>query len=118
MADHALFIGWDLPVRGREAKSLAVFGESMQYWSGLQQKGEIESFEVALLDPHGGDLNGFALLRGSREQLDKVRASDDFQRSVARAQLIVENVGVIHAVIGAALGQQMTMYQAQINELT
>ena len=117
MADNALFIGWGLPVRGREAKAVAVFGESVQYWSGLAQQGQIESFEVALLDPHGGDLNGFALLRGSRAQLDQLRGSADFQRLVTRAQLIVENVGVIGAVLGQALADQMALYQAQLGEL-
>lgn len=117
MADNALFIGWGVPVRGREAKAVAVFGESVQYWSGLAQQGQIESFEVAWLDSHGGDLGGFALLRGTRAQLDQLRASADFQRLVTRAQLIVDNVGVIGAVLGQALADQMAMFQAQLGEL-
>jgi len=32
MADAGLFVGWGIPVRGREAKSLEVFNESVQYW--------------------------------------------------------------------------------------
>jgi hypothetical protein len=117
MADNALFIGWGLPVQGREQKALGVFGESVQYWSGLQQSGQIESFEVALLDPHGGDLNGFALLRGTREQLDQLRASADLQRLVTRAQLTVGNMGVVGAVLGGALSEQMNLYQTQVGEI-
>lgn len=117
MADSALFIGWGLPVRGREAKAIAVFNESVQYWSNLQQQGKIESLEVALLEPHGGDLGGFALLRASPEQLASLKASEDFQRSLARAGLIVENLGVVQANLGQALIAQMAMYQQQIGEL-
>ncbi len=117
MADAALFIGWGFPVRGREAKAVAVFNESVQYWSGLQQSGQIESFELALLDPHGGDLTGFALLRGSREKLAQLQGTAEFRRSVTRAQLIVENLGVVGAVLGQALAEQMGLFQAQVGEL-
>ncbi len=118
MADAAIFVGWGLPFRGREAKATAFFNESVQYWSGLQQKGEIESFEVALLDPHGGDLAGFALLRGSRDRLAGLQNAPDFRRMVTRALLLVENVGVVGAVIGQGLAEQMSTYQSQINDLT
>jgi hypothetical protein len=118
MADAGIFIGWGPPVRGREAKSLEVFNESVQYWGQLQQDGKIESFEVALLSPHGGDLGGFALLRGTQEGLDEVRNSDEFARTLARAGLIIEGLGVVGAVLGEQLGTQMGIYQEQIAELT
>jgi hypothetical protein len=31
---------------------------------GLQLQGTIKSFDTVFLDPHGGDLNGFFLIRG------------------------------------------------------
>ena len=117
MADTALFIGWGIPVRGREKAAVQVFGESVQYWTQLQQQGQIESFEVALLEPHGGDLSGFAMLRGTPEQLATVHGSQEFQQSVARAGLIVENLGVVHANLGQALAAQMAMYQEEIAKL-
>jgi hypothetical protein len=118
MAEMGLFIGWSTPVRGREAKSLEVFNESIQYWGSLQQDGKIESFEVVLLGPHGGDLGGFALLRGSRAQLDEVQGTDDFDRITTRAGLVVEGLGVVPAVLGEGLGEQIGLYQAQVSELT
>jgi hypothetical protein len=117
MADTALFIGWGNPVRGREKAAVTVFNESVQYWTQLQQNGQIESLEIALLEPHGGDLGGFALLRGTADQLAAVRASQEFQRAVTRASLIVENLGVVHANLGQALAGQMAMYQEEIGKL-
>lgn len=58
MAEAGLFVGWGAPVRGRETKGLEIFNESVAYWGRLQQEGRIESFEVVLLYPHGGDLAG------------------------------------------------------------
>ena len=85
MAEAALLIGWGPPVRGREAKGLDVFNESIEYWGRLQQDGRIESFEVVLLYPHGGDLGGFAPLRGSHDQLNEVGGDEEFLRLTTRA---------------------------------
>ena len=118
MAEMGLFIGWGAPVRGREAKGLEVFNESVAYWGRLQQEGRIESFEVAILYPHGGDLNGFSLLRASQAQIDELMGDEEFQRITTRANLSVEGLGVVRAAIGESLGQQVALYQAQVAELT
>ena len=118
MAEAGLFLGWGPPVHGRERKSLDVFNESIQWYGQLQQAGSIESFEVVLLEPHGGDLGGFVLLRGSQEQIAALRASEDFERLTTRASLIVDNVGVVGAYINEGLARGMGIYQAQLDELT
>jgi len=117
MADAGLFIGWGEVVRGREDKAIQVFNESVLYYGGLQQEGRIESFEVCLLEPHGGDLQGFMLLRGSQEQMDAVHNDEEFQRQLTRANLIVEGLGIVPASFGEELGRQMGVYQAQVAEL-
>jgi hypothetical protein len=117
MADAALFIGWGQVVRGREKRAVQVFNESVEYWGGLQSDGKIEDFEVALLGPHGGDLQGFALLRGSEEQVGALRADEEFQRRVLRADQIIESQGVINALIGEGLARGMAQYQGEIEEL-
>jgi hypothetical protein len=117
MADSGLFIGWGEVVRGREERALEVFNEAVEFYGGLQRDGRIESFDVCLLEPHGGDLAGFMMLRGSDEQLDAIRHDDDFQRQMARANLIVEKLGVVPAVFGEELGRQMGVYQAQVAEM-
>lgn len=67
-----------------------------------------------LLEPHGGELQGFFLIRGSREQLDRARASDEFRRVTARAGLVVDALGVVDAHIGQGLADQMDLYGAQV----
>jgi hypothetical protein len=118
MSDNALFIGWGTPVRGREDKALEVFGESLAYWQGLQEAGSIESVQTFLLEPHGGDLAGFALLNGDAAALAEVRASDEFQRLVARAGVIVENLGVVTAMTNAGLQTQMGIYGEEVAKLS
>lgn len=117
MADAALFIGWGSVVRGREERALEVFNESLTYYSELQSQHVIDSFEVAILEPHGGDLDGFIFLRGEPSKLEKLRRDDEFQRRTARAQLIVDKVGVVGATIGAGLTSLMSMYRKEVESL-
>jgi hypothetical protein len=117
MADAALFIGWGQVVRGREKRAVQVFNESVQYWGTLQGDGKIEDFEVVLLSPHGGDLQGFALLRGSADQMGALRADEEFQRRTQRADLIVESQGVVDALIGEGIARGMAQYQGEVDDL-
>jgi hypothetical protein len=116
MAGEALFIGWGAVVRGREKQALQVFQESMEYYGKLQQDGRIESFDVVVLAPHGGDLNGFIVLRGDRTALAEVRFSDEFERLLARASAIIDTPGVVPAYTGEALAKQMGLYQEVADE--
>ena len=116
MADVALFIGWGQVVRGREKRAVQVFNESVEYWGGLQGDGKIEDFEIVLLAPRG-DLAGFALLRGSQDQINALRADEEFDRRVARADLIIDSQGVIDALIGDGIARGMSQYQSEVDDL-
>jgi hypothetical protein len=118
MADSGLFIGFGAPVRGRERQAIKVFNEVFEYYSRLQQEGEIDSFEPVLLEPHGGELGGFFLLRGDQDKLARVRSSEEFERYTVRGQLIVENIGIVGAVLGERLMSQMSLFAGQVEELT
>jgi hypothetical protein len=118
MADSGLFIGFGLPVRGRERLATKVFGETVEYCSRLQQQGEIESFEPVLLEAHGGELGGFFLLRGDQDRLARVRGSEEFARLTLRAQLIADDVGVVSAVLGERLAAEMATFSQQVEDLT
>jgi hypothetical protein len=117
MADDALFIGWGEVVRGRESKAVEVFNESIEYYGRLQQDGKIESFEPWFLAPHGGDLAGFVLLRGEREQLDEIQRSPEFERIQTRASMIVDRTGAVPAYTGEALGRLMSQFQEATGNL-
>ena len=118
MADAGLFIGFGAPVRGREQQAIKVFNEGFEYYSRLQREGEIESFEPVLLEPHGGELGGYFLLRGDKDKLGRIRGSEEFERLTARAELIVENLGIVAAFLGERLMSQMSVFSQQVEELT
>lgn len=117
MANAALFIGYGPVVPGRAKQALQVFGEATQYYGRLQQQGQIESFESVFLEPHGGDLDGFILLRGDRDKLNGVRYTEEFLRLTNRATLVVQNVGIVSAFIGEEQNRLFQDFQTQAAEL-
>lgn len=114
MADAGLFIGFGAPVRGRESQAVGLFNETIGYYARLQGEGEIESFEPVFLEPHGGDLGGFILIRGESEKLAALRVSEEFTQFTIRAALYVENVGVVGADLAGRIQRQMEYYTEQI----
>ena len=118
MATGALMIGWGPAVRGREHKALQVFNEAIQYYARLQQQGTIESFEPVFLQYHGGDLQGFVLLRGDREKLNALQSNEEFMRLSNRASLVVDNLGIINAYIGEELQRLFAEFGPLASELS
>ena len=115
MSSNVVFVGWNRSIPGREGTSAAHFQEFAQYVGGLQQTGAIQSFEAVLLDPHGGDLNGFFLIRGESAKLDAVIASDAWGMHITRAELHLEGVGAIRGATGELVMERMALWSNLIS---
>jgi hypothetical protein len=117
MANGAFFIGWGRVVPGRERQALQTFHDTTAYWGRLEQQGEIDGFDVALLGLHGGDLHGFMLVRGEHEKLARFVGSEEFGGLMARANYALENVGVVPASTGDEVARNMERYEQLLNEM-
>ncbi len=114
MGTNAVLFAWNRSIPGREAISAAHFDEFVKYATGLQQKGTIQSFDVVFLDTHGGDLNGFFLLKGDTAKLDALVASTEWVTHMTRASLHLEGAGAVRGVTGAAVMERMQLWTATI----
>ena len=114
MADRILFLSWGEVVRGREERAIEVFNESVGFYGRLQQEGRIEGFDVAFLEPHGGNLDGYFTLRGSAEQLAAVREMDEFRRLQVAVGLIVDDMRVVNGLTGEAIAREMEIFTSEI----
>ena len=117
MAEFALFIGFGSPRAGKEAAAIKSFEESVAYADGLKAAGEVESVEYVLLNPHGGDLNGFFLLRGEPEKLGRLSMAPEFQRLTMRAGVCSEGMGVINALVDAGVMRTMAAWKEAVADL-
>ena len=110
MSSNAIFFGWNRSIPGRERLSAEHFQEFVQYLGGLQQKGTIQSFDVVLLNAHGGDMNGFFLIRGESGKLGELVASADWVTHMTRALLHLEGSGAVPGVTGEAVTERVKLW--------
>ena len=117
MAKGALFVGWGALIPGREDAARKVLAESVEYLQRLQWEGAIDSFEAVALEPHGGELAGFVLVRGDRQAIAQLRVTDEFTRIVVRIQLVHTHVGVVGAYADAEMQSLFEVWDEQEAEL-
>ena len=116
MADRVLFLGWNRSVAGREQQAMQLFQKSMEFYGGLQTEGRIESFEPVVLTSHGGDLNGFILIRGEAEKLDEVRRDDTFLDIAIEATYCLDGFGIVPGYIGEGLTDAFSRWTKLISK--
>ena len=116
MANAAMMIGWDRVVVGREKQALELFNESLTFYGKLVNDKKLESFEPVLMAAHGGDMNGFILLRGTAQQIDAVRRMPQFESMMVRGEHYLEGVGALDAYVGDGLSRIMEIYQNTISK--
>ena len=114
MSTNAVFFAWNRSIPGRERMSGEHFQQFVQYLGGLKQSGTIQSFDAMFLDNHGGDMNGFFLIRGDSAKLDAVMATVDWVRHMMRAAMHLEGAGAVRAVTGDELMQRMELWRSLI----
>jgi hypothetical protein len=109
-ADYVLFIGWNRAIPGREKAALELFREAVAFYGEQKASGQITSFDPVILSTHGGDLNGFILVKGEQAKLDALQHSDKFQDMTIKVALNVQGVGVIRGWSGESLMSQVQRY--------
>jgi uncharacterized protein with GYD domain len=114
MTSNAVFFGWNRSIPGREQRSAEHFQDFVKYLGEQQQSGKIASFEPVFLDTHGGDMNGFFLIRGDADQLGALVNSDDWASHMVRASMHLENSGSVRAFSGDAVQARMELWTSHI----
>lgn len=93
-SNFGFLIGWGEVKVGRDHKAGQVFQEAYTYFQRQAQDGAIDSVEVVRLMGHAGDLKGFFVLRGERERVRSLIATEEFNRVIVRGQAVVHNLGI------------------------
>ncbi len=105
--EAAIFIGWTRPFPGRERDAMELLPQVLGFLGKAQAAKRIESFEPVMLLPHGGDLNGFILVRGDQAQVDKLAQADDWQDLMAHGMYVLQGFGNVPGVIGEGIQKRM-----------
>jgi hypothetical protein len=109
-ADAGLLLGWNRVVPGNDQLAVELWQEMLAYLRRLHAEGQLEKFEIVLLGAHGGNLNGFVLIRADQVHLDRVRNSQEFLVFNVRANKVLEGFLVVRAHFGDEVAQIMRLY--------
>jgi hypothetical protein len=111
----ALIVGWNRAVPGREANATELFGTVTSYYERLQKSGKITGWEPIFLNYHGGDFNGFFVVRGTATNLDQIQREDEWVDNNIRASHCLQGFGVIPAFVGQnAITDMMTRWTKSV----
>lgn len=110
-AEHVLFLGWNHPIPGREMQASELFTQFMGYLTNQMKTGMIESFEPVLLGAHGGDMNGFFIVRGDYDKLTKMQNTDDFMNIVTDINVALSGFGLVRGWAGNGITTQMNRWK-------
>ena len=116
MANAALFLGWTRAVTGREQQAMDLFAKGMEYYTKSKSEGKIESFEPVILSAHGGDLNGFILIKGDAEKLSAFRREDTFVEYAVEAGFCLQGFGVLDGYIGDSVTDFLSRWSKLIGK--
>lgn len=114
MSTNVVFFAWNRSIPGREKLSGDHFQEFVQYLTTLQRNGTIASFDTVFLNPHGGDLNGFFLIKAGSEMLDALLSSNEWVTHITRANFHLQGLGVVRGLAGELVTERMALWSKHI----
>jgi hypothetical protein len=114
MSSNVIFFGWNRSIPGRERMSAEHFQSFGEYLATQQRKGVIQAFEPVFLDPHGGDLNGFFLIRGDSAKLDGLIGTDEWKTHTIRAMVHLDKAGTVRGAAGDLVQKRMETWLKEI----
>jgi len=111
---NLVMFGWNRAIPGREGMAAELFAHTIGFFEKLKSTNNLESYEPVFLNRHGGDLNGFFLLKGSHVQIDTLLSSDEFVDITMRAEQYLNGIGIITGYHGTAVPELMNRWTKTI----
>ena len=113
----AVVISWGSPVRGREAKSLEVFGKAIEQFDALAKAGRIHAHQEFLA--RTGKQGGFMVVTGDLDELGAVMSEDSVLALTAAGATICEDfrVNIYEGGDEAATSQSVQRYVGVLADL-
>ena len=110
----AIFYGWNRAIPGREHHTVEHFAEWVSYLNKQKASSTISDFEIVFLRPHGGDMNGFTLIRGDVQKLHQLVETSEWIEHYMRALHELEGAGYVFADTGVDVQKRMEQWTKAI----
>lgn len=116
----AIIVTWGTGVRGRETKSVEVFGHALAYLEGLAKQGRIHGHrEYIGLTGNVGRWAGTMIIDGEVDELQKLQLDEEFHSLLVKGASITEDFTVQLAVGGSdqSVQAEVTKYIENLQSL-
>lgn len=117
MNANVILFAWNRSLPGRETMSSQHFQEFSEYLGLQQRAGAVQSFDVVILEPHGGTVNGFFLIRGEPAKLAELTGSEEWMRHQVRGLLHLDGAATLRGFSGAPVAERMAAWNEQVAKL-
>jgi hypothetical protein len=112
--DAALVTTFGSPVRGREAKSLEVFTEFLTFLGKQAAEGKCSQPEPFFATDSS---NGMVIVRGKTDALAEITDSDEYDKLLAKGQMVVEDLKINWYLTGEEIDRGMRIFAEAGGEL-
>jgi hypothetical protein len=112
--DTALVTTFGYPVRGREAKSLEVFTEFLTFLGKQAAEGRCSQPESYF---SADTSTGMVIVRGRSDALAEITESEEYDKLLAKGQLVVEDLKVRWYLTGEEIDRGMRIFAEAGSEL-
>jgi hypothetical protein len=117
MADYGVAVTWGDAKPGREKKALDLWADSITVNEKAIADGRIASWDAIVFGASATPPAGATRFYGTQEQIEAFIRSEDFQGTVERATLLLQNVGLRRFLTGAALADGFARYAKLVDSL-
>lgn len=107
---NTVVISWGLPPAGREGFAGELLMNRSAYLEKHKKSGKIDSYEILIMAPHGGDPAGLLIIRGAHQNLIWMLDDTEFQDQNMRAMSCLTHYAVLPAFGGALVPEVMKMW--------
>ncbi len=111
---NCIFFGWNDPIPGREPISAEHFQDFIIYVDALQRSGTITSYDSVFLNHHGGNLNGFFLIKGEPAKLAELMVSEAWEDHMLRATFHLQSPGWVGGFTGDLIPPRFAKWQSMM----
>jgi hypothetical protein len=112
--DTALVTTFGYPVRGREAKSTEVFTEFLTFLGKQAAEGRCSQPEPYFASDTS---NGMVIVRGRSDALAEITESEEYDKLLAKGQMIVEDLKVRWYLTGDEIERGLRIFAEAGSEL-
>jgi hypothetical protein len=117
MGDYGIAVTWGDTKPGREMKALDLWADAMTQNEKAVADSRIERWDAIVFEPSGGTPAGVVRFYGTDEQIEAWIRSADFQETVVRGELLLNNFGYRRFMTGDALVEGFGRFAQAVSAL-